>query len=209
MIALDEVLGTTFESVLTDHDRTAFAGLEILRDQQDSVRNHIGEDIHHHFVAGPAFTFVGLTGAGRWGEERFVEAADDFFGELFAVGFDGTGMGFDGRGVETLHERAAYFGADGEEMLVVAIDLVELPELAGGWIGQGNRSDGRVGFRGKTGAGLKLLEEGFKRLRGGERALAIVASGQDEGGAGLEGLDQALDPVELGVDRGGFRRDQS
>ncbi len=209
VISFDEVLGATFKSVLADHHRTTFAGLEILWNQQDSVRDDVGEHIEDDFVTGPAFAFVGAAGARGGRQQRVVEATDDFFGELLAIRFDGPGMGFDGRGVEPAHEGAAHLRADREQMLIVAVDLMELTELAVDGIGEWTGDVEGSGSGGEGGVWMELMEERLKGFSGGERALAGVAAGQGEAGLGLQRLDEMSESGELGFDHADFRRGEA
>ena len=63
-IVVDGVGGHAFESVLADDDGTAFAGLEIFRQQQHAPREDVGPHVEHHVVAGPFLLVVDLARAG-------------------------------------------------------------------------------------------------------------------------------------------------
>src|ERR1700730_12682821 len=51
LIGIGGVARTAFQSMLANHDRTFFAGLDSFRDVQDAVSEYSGPDVEDHLVA--------------------------------------------------------------------------------------------------------------------------------------------------------------
>ena len=73
--------------MLTDHDRSSFAGLEIFRHQQYAPREHVLPDIEHDFVADPLFSVVDLSCASVERYVGIVEPTQHFFSKVLTERF--------------------------------------------------------------------------------------------------------------------------
>ena len=130
-LRVGHVLRSAFEAVLADDDRPPLALLDPLRHEQDAVGDHVREDVEDDLVAEELRVVVDLAGARVGGQERVIEAADDVVAEGGPVGLDGPVEGVERRRVELAEVGLPGSRALGQELLVVAVDLVDLPELAG------------------------------------------------------------------------------
>ena len=125
-LGVGDVLRPALQAVLADDDGAFFPVLDPLGQEQDAVGDHVGEDVHDDLVAGELGFVVDPSRADVRGQGGQVEPADHVVGEKLAVGLDRFREGVERGEVELLHELAADVGALDQELLVVAVELVEL-----------------------------------------------------------------------------------
>ena len=129
-LRVGNIARTPLEPVLANHHGPLFTFLDILGQEQDAVRKNVGEDVHHHFVAGEERLVEDLSRADVRRQQRQVESPDDLVRKILAVRLDRLVERVERRDVELLHELAANVGAFDQKLLVVAVELVKLALLA-------------------------------------------------------------------------------
>ena len=184
--------------MLADDHRPPLARLEVLGHQQHAVGEHVGKHVQHHLVAGPVFAFVALPRP-RVGRQRpVVEPADHLVVEVLAVGLDGLLECRRRAGVELCEELLPHVRAFREQPLVVAVDLVHLPGVPGGGVGQSADSSRRPAAAGQAARrGCRVESDVEKRLQGLVRAVgaaAVAAVDQFDPRRRLEALGQFAAP---------------
>ena len=85
LVIQKDVGGSSFQAVLTDDNRTLFAFLQVLRNEQHAISENVWEDIEHHFVTSPIVRFPRLSRASVERQQLFIEVANHFVAENVAV----------------------------------------------------------------------------------------------------------------------------
>ncbi len=154
-----------------------FLGIE-----EDAVGEDVGEDVELDLVAGEFGGIEDLAGVRVGGQKLVVEPADDVVVERLAVGLGGFLELLGRAGIKALHELGADVGAFGEELLVVAVELVDEAFLAGLDVFFERFGNGRIG-RFVHGCDCRArgerLEEGGEEGFGGEGAVAVFTASQE------------------------------
>ena len=133
VVALNDVLWPSLQSMLANDDRALFIGLQVTRQEQYSVGDDVWENIEDYFVAHPFFCVVDFSATRIERQSFAIEATDHIVVKLCAIFFVRRlklGHGRRVRFVELLsHERAL-----AEQPLCVTVNLMKLRRVARGCI---------------------------------------------------------------------------
>ena len=130
LLDVDGVGRPPFEAVLAHDHRPLLAGLQVLRQQQDAVGEHVRVHVEHHLVAGPGLLVVHLPRARVERHRRLGQLADHLGVEVVAVPLARLLPRLERLGVGLLPELLAGRVRVAPELLRVRDELVELPLVA-------------------------------------------------------------------------------
>ena len=174
--AADGIGGETFEAVLTDHDRSAFAFGEVVGQKEIAPGKDVRPNIQREFVDGKLGAVLDLPGARVEAGRGHGELAEDLLVEVCAEVVAGLGPVVGGAGVELApKEIFAHLIGQAQQTLGVIGQVGDLPALA--FVVVHRRSAGGLGGR-RRARQLTVAAQGTEESL--ESASALYPGGTDK-----------------------------